>query len=392
MSLMLVRCAIGASVLAACGTPAMPALAPKYLFEFEHTATGEALQVTGETQRYVATEDQVVGGKTCFNSYGRAYTCAEDYRTVEVERSRRIVKVFQGRTQIDPFSALRIANDPAFQEAYAARVAEVERERASMPQLYREGMSGTQTRKALGIGLIVASSGVSLVGLALASNEKYRVVMSGTLLASSAMLLGGLYLWRGAHTKQAETLAAAQVRARAAVSKSSFSKYTSEDKLREAAERYNRTLPGAPAAPTAPERAPTETVQARTAWSIAPLALVDARGTTILELDRQGYVIKEGRRAWQFVGDRYGARYRVASIANGLVVYDGNSKLMAIDANGTLTSLQGFTLKVLPSGVVELREHGRVLRSQARFRGVTDGNRQVAAFLASLSMMRLALR
>lgn len=370
----------------------MPKLVPKYLLEFEHASTGEALKVTGETKRYVATEDQVVGGRTCFNSYGRAYTCSEDYRTVEVERSRRVVKVFQGRTEIDPFSALRIANDPAFQAAYAERVAEVERDRARMPQVYREGMSGTQTKKALGIGLVVASSGVSLVGMAFAGSEKYQTVMSAALIGSSVMLLGGIYLWRGASQAQDRAAAEAQTLAASRVARERFAKYTEENYLREATERYNRTLTAsAPSEPATP--APTTaTAPQGAAWTVSPLSLVDARGATIFEIDRAGYVVKQGRRDWQFSGDRYGTRYRIAPAANGVVVYDGTSRVMTIDRSGTVTSAQGFTLKVLPDGGVTLHERGRVTHSRARFRGVTDANRPVAAFLATLNLMRLAFR
>lgn len=378
----------------------MPEVPTQYRFELEHAATGEPISVTGVDRQYVATEDVRVGYEMCTRANGTRYRCAESFEQVDVERTQRVVTVRQGATPIDRLSALAIMNDPAFQERLDRRLAEVAKRHASVPRVYADGMAGTEFRTKLGGGIAASGWLLGFAGAMYAAGDfdSRGTVFYSSAVVSSALILGGIHLYKKARKQQDRTFSQAKTLAEDKIRGSEFVDLTTEAHLTELAARYSgspRVAPArvpatTPAGARGEPSAPSPSVQPR-AWAIGAFVLEDERGKKLLEVDAKGYVIENGRRQSQFTGDQFASRYRFRSNGQGWTVYDGRSSVMTIGVDGRLTGT-GFTLIVLPSGIVELEERGSVRRSRSRFRGVTPATRPIAAFVASIWLMKLKFR
>jgi hypothetical protein len=236
--------------LVGCGkVPPPPEVPENYDYEFKYAKTGEPLTVKGESFTYTATERVEVGERQIYAANGQRVGSDRLYANQQVARRGYQWDVYQGTQTIDTLSALHIARDSAFEEAFEQRLVRVRKSHEKALPAYEEGMEGTQTKKKVGAILGITGIAGMLLGTyfitVLSSGDEPalpRGASIGISLGFTAMGITGFYLAQSASTQQQKASQKANELAAAKVSASDFPTLTSEDYMHDVARKYNATM------------------------------------------------------------------------------------------------------------------------------------------------------
>jgi len=239
--------------LAGCGKlPPPPEVPENYDYEFKYSKTGEPFTVKGESFTYTSTERVEVGEREIYAANGQRVGSDRIYANQQVQRRGYEWNIYQGTQAIDTLSALHIARDEAFEEAFEQRLARVRKEHEKALPTYEEGMKGTQTKKNVGLALAAIGLGGMLLGtyavtiLSSSSDGKEPTIPRGAsigiMLGFTAMGITGVFLAQSASSQQRKASEKANQLASAHVSASDFPTLTTEDYMHEVARKYNATM------------------------------------------------------------------------------------------------------------------------------------------------------
>lgn len=237
-----------------CALPKPPPTAPdEYEYTFEHKRTGEPLKVQGESFTYTTTRRVELGEQQYRDSQGRLVGSSRIYGNQQVARRGYTWDVYQGTQRIDVLSALHIARDKAFEEAFDERIMEVRENHAGSMEVYEKGIEQYAGRRSTGIILMGVGYGVMGGWLITAAATREDPILPTA--GSTAIILGGLVTGAIGYFVYASALGGMRREADKAtrmasdrVTASDFGKLTSEKYLHDVARAYNAGL-GAAAPP-----------------------------------------------------------------------------------------------------------------------------------------------
>ncbi|MRG94449.1 hypothetical protein [Polyangium spumosum] len=234
-----------------CAIPKPPPTAPdEYEYTFEHKRTGEPLKVQGESFTYTTTQRVELGEQQYRDSQGRLVGSSRIYGNQQVARRGYAWDVYQGTQRIDALSALHIARDQAFEEAFDERIMEVRENHAGSMEVYEKGIKDHSGKRSTGI--IVMGVGYGVMGgwlIAAAATREDPILPTA---GSTAIIIGGVvvgaigtWLYQSALGGMRREANKATQMANDKITASDFGKLTSEKYLRDVARAYNAGLGGA---------------------------------------------------------------------------------------------------------------------------------------------------
>ncbi len=253
--------------LVGCGATPPPPVVPdgKYEYAFKFDATGEPLSVKGETSTYTTNERVEVAQREMYDSQGRRIGSDRIYANQVVTRHGYNWYVYRGSTRIDTLSALHIARDKAFLEAFDRRIAKINENRQNALPYYEKALKDTAGTRMLGTGLGIAGLGAGaallIAGILLRPEGQGNVNVGYVYGATGLFLLGGagFGIRAAANRKRANEAAKAQDMANSKLSDYDFRDFTTEPYVSSAAKRYNASL----AAPEPPPQQDTKKIPKR---------------------------------------------------------------------------------------------------------------------------------
>jgi hypothetical protein len=231
-----------------CGIPKPPPTAPdEYEYSFQHKKTGEPMKVEGESFTYTTTERVTLGEQVVRDSQGRVVGSSEIIGNQQVARRGYSWGVYQGRQQIDVLSALHIARDRAFEDAFEERIVEIRENHANSMSVYEKGIKEYSGKRST--GMILMGVGYGVMGgwavVAAATKEDPIIPTAG----STAIIIGGLITGAIGYFVYASALGGMNREAQKAtamatdkVSPSDFPKLTTENYLHDVAREYNGSI------------------------------------------------------------------------------------------------------------------------------------------------------
>lgn len=247
---------IGMTLGGCAATPSPPVVPDgKYEYAFKVDATGEPLSVKGETFTYTTNERVEVAQREIYDSQGRRVGSDRIYANQHVTRNGYNWYVYQGSKRIDTLSALHIARDKAFLEAFNKRIDKINENRENALPHYEKALKDTAGTRMLGTGLGIAGLGAGaallIAGILLKPEGQGNVSVGYVYGATGLFLLGGVGfgIRASANRKRANEAAKAQDMANSKLTEYDFRDFTTQAYVSSAAKRYNATL-------AAPEPAP----------------------------------------------------------------------------------------------------------------------------------------
>ncbi|MDI1448903.1 hypothetical protein [Polyangium sp. 6x1] len=240
-----------------CSIPKPPPTAPdEYDYTFEHKKTGEPLAVEGESFTYTTTERVELGEQEVRDASGRLVGSSRIYGNQQVARRGYSWDVYQGRQKIDVLSALHIARDQAFEEAFEERIVEIRENHANSMSVYEKGIKDNAGKRST--GMIVTGVGYGLAGgwaIVAAATKDDPIVPTA---ASTGIIIGGVivgaigtWIYQSALGGMRREAEKATRMAKDEISPSDFPKLTSESYLHDVARTYNKKLVAESAPPPA---------------------------------------------------------------------------------------------------------------------------------------------
>lgn len=241
-----------------CSIPKPPPTAPdEYDYKFEYKKTGEPLSVEGESFTYTTTERVELGEEQLRDAQGRLVGTSRIYGNQQVARRGYQWDVYQGRQRIDVLSALHIARDQAFEEAFEERIVEIRENHANSMSVYEKGIKDNAGKRST--GMIVTGVGYGLAGgwaIVAAATKDDPIIPTG---ASTGIIIGGViigaigtWIYQSALGGMRREADKATAMANDKISPSDFPKLTTENYLHDVARSYNKKLV-AEAAPPPPK-------------------------------------------------------------------------------------------------------------------------------------------
>lgn len=237
-----------------CSLPySMPEMPSKVEYEFKHEDTKEPLRFEATDKTVTSQQQFPIGERKIYSPSGHYWGKEVVYETRTVSRDVHHWDIYQGDEKIDPYSALFIARDKAFMDAYSADVARVQSDHDRARELYRVEVEGMQGRKNVGTALLVMGL-VGIVGasfiVAATTDDKptapgaepagpspvaYAVALGGVGLS-----IGGYFVRSNAISKQEKAMSEVRQLSSSRVNDSSFQKFRSEEHLKKAIEKSAR--------------------------------------------------------------------------------------------------------------------------------------------------------
>ncbi|TKC96524.1 hypothetical protein [Polyangium fumosum] len=244
------------AALGGCAPPAPPQAPAMYEYQVSHLSNGKPLRFEAKDSVRTVDKKVRVGERQVYSASGRYVGKEVVYTTEPTEVPFHEWHVYQGDTEIDALSALRIARDAAFETAYDQERERVRQSHARALELYETDVLRAQSKKNLGLGLgIVGIVGMLGAGVLFAAtkNDPSPPVPSAAAGAISlgfmAVGIGGFYV-RGqgsreqdAAMRQAESLAGVRM-------ENKFQRFATEEHVRNVVEGQ-RPRASAPAETTA---------------------------------------------------------------------------------------------------------------------------------------------
>lgn len=155
--------------------------------------------------------------------------------------------VYQGDQEIDALSALHIARDPAFEEAFAKRIRAINRERRNAKPFFENGMKNTEGTRTLGFAIGLAGFGGALATMLLGSalqkdGEPTSAMVRG--VSTGILLIGGsgFGIVGTVNKKRRDIAEQSYAMANAQVMPDDFAQFTTKAYITAVAERYNASL------------------------------------------------------------------------------------------------------------------------------------------------------
>ncbi|MDC3952338.1 hypothetical protein [Polyangium jinanense] len=238
-----------------CAIPKPPPTAPdEYDYKFEHKKTGEPLSVEGESFTYTTTERVELGEEQIRDAQGRLVGSSRIYGNQQVAHRGYQWGVYQGRQPIDVLSALHIARDRAFEDAFEERIVEIRENHANSMSVYEKGIKEYSGKRST--GMIVAGVGYGIAGgwaIAAAVTKDDPLIPTGgsTAIIIGGVIVGAIGTWiysaaLGGMRREADK---ATAMANDKISPSDFPKLTTESYLHDVAREYNRGIAPEPPPP-----------------------------------------------------------------------------------------------------------------------------------------------
>jgi len=238
-----------------CAIPKPPPTAPdEYDYKFEHKKTGEPFKVEGESFTYTTTERVELGEEQIRDAQGRLVGSSRIYGNQQVARRGYSWGVYQGTQQIDVLSALHIARDRAFEDAFEERIVEIRENHANSMSVYEKGIKDYSGKRST--GMIVMGVGYGVMGgwaIAAAVTKDDPIVPTA---ASTAIIIGGLitgaigyFVYASAVGGMRREADKATAMANDKISAGDFPKLTTEAYLHDVAREYNGRMAAPPPPP-----------------------------------------------------------------------------------------------------------------------------------------------
>jgi len=238
-----------------CAIPKPPPTAPdEYDYEFKYKKTGEPLKVEGHSFTYTANERVELAQREIYDSQGRRVGSDRIYGNQQVQRRGYSWGVYQGTKEIDALSALHIARDKAFEEAFEDRLEEVRENHATSMEVYEKGIKDNSGKRSTGMIVMGVGYGAGLGWMTVAAfTREDPLIPTG---ASTAIVLGGVivgaigtYIYQAALGNMRKEASKATRMAQDKISSSDFGKMAGEAYLHDVADTYNAGLAPAPPPP-----------------------------------------------------------------------------------------------------------------------------------------------